>query len=189
MANTDAPSGFKPVMHRDGSPWNGQVRRCVFLAADTTATFVGDAVKSSGTADADGIPSVAQLGTNTAARGVVVAFEPDPTNLGLNYRTASTLRYAYICEDPTVLYEVQEDDATATNIAITAVGNNTDIVVGTGSTTTGVSGMEIDADGVGTSTAQCRIVQLVQKPDNAIGASAKWLVYFNEHENSSTTGT
>jgi len=176
-------------MHRDGSPWNGKVTRCVFLAATGTDTFIGDAVSSNGSSDADGIPDIIQLATDTAARGVIVAFEPDPTNLELNYRKASTLRYAYVCDDPTVLFEVQEDNATATNIAITAVGNNTDIVVGTGDTTTGMSGMEIDADGVGTSTAQCRIVQLVQKPGNAIGASANWLVYFNEHEFASTTGT
>ncbi len=189
MANVDAPRGFKPVMHRDGSPWNGQVRRVVFLAATATNTFVGDAVSSNGSADADGIPDVIQLATDTAARGVIVGFEHDPTELELNYRKTLTLRYAFVCEDPTVLYEVQEDNANSTNIAVTAVGNNTDIVVGTGSTTTGMSGMEIDADGVGTATAQCNIVQLVQKPDNAIGASANWLVYFNEHEFTSTTGT
>lgn len=189
MANTDAPRGFEPVMHRDGSPWNGMVRRCVFLATTGTDVFIGDAVKSNGSADADGIPDLAQLGTDTAARGVVVGFEPDPSNTTLLYRKASTLRYAYICEDPTVLYRVQEDNDDSTTIAVTAVGNNTDIVVGSGDTATGMSGMEIDASGVGTGTAQCRIVQLYQKAGNAVGASAEWLVYFNEHEFSSTTGT
>ena len=50
MANSDAPSGFKPVKHLNGNPWNGKVNVYYIPATDGTATFIGDAVKSAGSA-------------------------------------------------------------------------------------------------------------------------------------------
>ena len=73
-------------------------------------------------------------------------------------------------------------------MAATDVGNNADIVVGSGSTTTGTSGMELDSSTKNTTSAQLRIVELIQTADNAIGTNAKWLVKINEHELTSTTG-
>ena len=71
---------------------------------------------------------------------------------------------------------------------MTAVGNNADVVVGSGSTTTGSSGMELDSSDVKTATAQLRILQLVQREDNAVGDNANWEVMINEHRLTTTTG-
>lgn len=181
MANADRPNGLKPIRHLSGAPYNGQANRYAFLAADGTATFIGDLVKLSGTAHTDGTPAIAQAAAGDAAIGVLVGLEPDPTNLGLRHRTASTLRYAYVADDPSLIFEIQEDSDTST-LAVTEVGLCANVVVGSGSTTTGASGMELDSSDVSTDTAgQLRILRLVPREDNSIGTNAKWEVQIAEH--------
>ena len=188
MANTDAPSGFRLVGTISGAAFNASVRMYSIPASDGTATFLGDAVKTNGTADADGTPQVIQAAAGNTVRGVIVGFVPDYTNLETKHRLASTQRFCYVCDDPRALFEVQED-SDAGDMAITAVSGNVDIVVGAGSTTSGRSGMELDSSSVtGSSTAQCRLISIVTRADNEIGTNAKWLVTFNEHELASTTG-
>ena len=189
MANVDNPSGFAPVRHIDGAPYNGQANRYAILAANNTATFVGDLVIIGGSATADGVPSVTQAAaTNTNIAGAIVGFEIDPTDLTLLYRLASTLRYALVCDSPWILYEVQEDsDAGA--LTVDEVGENCDIIVGSGNTTSGISAMEIDSSTHTASTAQIRVIRLVPREDNAVGTNAKWEVLINEHCYKSTSGT
>ena len=79
------------------------------------------------------------------------------------------------------IFEIQEDSVVAT-LAATNVGQNADIVVGAGSTVSGLSGMELDSDSAVATTAQLRIHSLERRPDNEIGANANWLVIINEHE-------
>lgn len=191
MANVDRVFGFRPIGHLNGSPWNGKVTKYAILAADGTATFVGDLVKLSGTADADGVASVAQCAAGNTPVGPIVWMEPNPDNLSQNYRTASTLRYVYVADDPDLVMECQED-AVGGALAITNVGQNADIVVAAGSTTTGQSGMELDSSTANTtSTLVLRILGFMQRPDNEVGvANAKMKVAFNVHQYGSvgTTG-
>ncbi|MCP4613026.1 MAG: hypothetical protein GY845_30400 [Planctomycetes bacterium] len=194
MANADKPMGAVPVGHLNGSPWNGKFRMYYVPSTDSTAIFIGDFVKSAGSADATGkYPTVAQAAAGDAIRGVVIGFASQPqvafdvTDLGRAYRPASTAMYAAVVDDPDVIFEVQEDsDAGA--IAATAIGNNADVVVGSGDTTTGLSAMELDSSDVATSTAQLRILGVVDREDNELGTNAKLLVLINEHELKSTTG-
>lgn len=185
MANTDAPFGLRPVKHLDGSPYNGMANRYYVPSSDSTAIFLGDAVKSAGSADADGVPSVAQAAAGDTLLGVVVGIEPQ-TDESLNYRVASTERYVYVADSPDLVFEIQEDGA----VAVTAVGNNADIVVAAGSTAGGGrSNMELDSSTAGTATAQLRILGHVQRADNEVGTNSNLLVMINEHERKSTTGT
>ena len=209
MANVDAPSGFRPVRHLDGRSWNGSTRMYLVPSADSTALFVGDAVKPGGTAgaagtvvngiDVEGMNTVIQAAaTNTNIVGVVVGFLPDPDNLMRKHRAASTNRIALVCDDPTVIYEVQEDSVTNTIIG-DDIGENADIIVGTGNTTTGMSAMELDSSSHTAATATLRIMGLVKRPGNNIGdnatsssstyTNARFEVFFNEHAYSSTSGT
>jgi len=181
MANEDRPSGARIVGSKSGYH-EGQLTRMAILAADTVATFVGDIVKLTGTATADGIPSIAQAAATDTPVGIIVSFEPDASNLELKYRAASTLRYALVNTDPNVLFEMQEDSV-GNSMPITDVGSNADITVGTGSTTSGLSAMEIDSTSAATtSTLVLAIESLVQREDNAIGDQAKWLCSFNVHQ-------
>lgn len=183
MANVDRPNGAAPVRHISGSPWNGQVETYSVLTTDSTAIFVGDFVLMSGTGDANGVPCVTKAtATNAAVTGVVVGFKPDVTNLNLpsQYRLASTARQVYVCTDPTVLYDIQADGTTAN--AVAAIGLNAPIVQGAGSTTTGVSGVELGIDGATTTlTMPLKIVSAVQSPENDLSQTTfvRYLVMIN----------
>lgn len=197
MANTDRPFGLRPVSHLDGSPWMGTVNMYLCPSTDGSAIYVGDAVKSGGTAgaagvvvngiDVEGMPTITVAAAGDTLRGVVVGFLPKQSDLTVLHREASTNRIALVVDAPDVVFEVQEDSVGG-DIAATAVGNNADFAYTAGSSTTGQSALELDSSGVGTATAQLRILGLQKKPDNAIGTNAKWLVVINEHELKSTTG-
>jgi len=188
MANRDIPNGLRPVGYLNGATWNGKVNKYYVPATDGTAIFIGDAVKSAGSASADGkYPDVAQAAAGDAIRGVVVGFEVDPDNINYKYRPASTAMTLLVCDDPDAIFEIQEDSVGGA-LAVTEVGENADLVVGSGSTTTGLSGMELDSSDHKSATAQLRILRLVDRPDNELGTNARWQVLINEHELKSTTG-
>ena len=177
MANADAAFGFIPVGGLDGSPYNGGTIRCAILAADGTATFIGDPVVLTGTASADGAnPSVAQATTAGQVFGVITAFEADPaTSLDDQYRKASTLRYCQVAPALDNLFMIQCDGA----FAITDVGNTADFIVGSGSTVTGLSGVELDSSDIGTG-ANLQILGLAPMPDNEVDTNANVIVRINE---------
>lgn len=177
MANVDAPFGFRPVKQLDGSPYSGQTFTCAILAADGTATFIGDAVKLSGTADAEGNPSVVQAAaTDAIIFGVVTSFDFDPTDLENKHRLASTLRVCQVAPALDALFEVQADGSNA----ITDVGATFDVVVGAGSTSTGLSAMELDSTTSGTGNT-LTVLGLMKREDNEFAsANPNLLVRFNE---------
>lgn len=172
MANVDAPFGFRPIGGLDGSPYNGGTIRCV-LVADAVATFVGDAVKLAGSASADGTaPSVVQVAANENIWGVITSFEADPANLSTIHRVASTLRYCRVAPALDNLFVIQCDGA----FAITDVGETANIAtVGTGSTVTGYSAMELDSSDI-TTGETLQILGVYPSPDNEVGANAKLIV-------------
>lgn len=188
MANGNAPAGLKPVRHRNGAPYNGAANLYFVPATDSTAVFIGDAVKSAGSADAaTGVPTVAQAAAGDTLRGVVVGVVPDTAQSTI-YRVASTARYLLVADDPDLEFEIQED-AVGGALALDSVGLNADLVVGSGSTATGRSGMQLDTSDVKTATAQLRILGFVQRADNEFAsANAKVRVMINEHELKATTG-
>ena len=196
MANLDTPFGFKPIKHLNGSPWNGQANVYYIPSTDATAVFVGDAVKSAGSADATGkYPTVTQATAGAAVRGVVVGFGDNPyvmthpDNPNRDYRPASTAMYVFVVDDPQVIFEVQED-SDANSITAAMVGLSTNFVVGSGSTSTGKSAMELDSSDTATdTTGNCRILRLVDREDNELGNYAKWEVLFGEHELGLTIST
>lgn len=188
MSNSNAPSGLSPIRHRSGAPYTGSANLYFVPASDATAIFIGDAVKSAGSADAaTGVPTVTQAAAGDTIRGVVVGVIPD-TQASLVYRAASTARYLLVCDDPDIEFEIQED-AVGGALALTSVGLNADLVVGSGSTFTGQSGMQLDTSTVTTSSAQLRITGFVQRAGNTFAsANAKIRVFINEHELASTGG-
>jgi hypothetical protein len=191
MANVDSPFGLRPVRYLNGAPWNGQVRRYLIPSSDGTAVFIGDPVKPGGSAGAaglmvDGVPAyglqdVVQAAAGDPVLGVVVGFEPIKSNLETKHRLASTARIAYVCDDPNVVFEIQEVSG-GTALAATEVGLNVNFVVGSGNTTTGLSGVELNNSGEATTaTLNCRILGLVQREDNDYGEHAKWEVLLMAH--------
>lgn len=200
MANTNRPRGLVPVQMLGGAPWSGKVN--MYLVPDTAALYTGDIVKHAGSSgaagavvfgqDVEGMPTIARCadgtGTTDTPLGVVVGFLPLQPLQDVNYKAADGVdRIALVCDDPTVVFEVQED-ATTTPIVAASVGLNVMFSTTAGSTTTGLSGMEIISTQVAsTTTHPLRILGLSKRVDNNFntgGAStdkAKFLVVFNSH--------
>ncbi|MCR5876938.1 hypothetical protein [Phenylobacterium sp. J367] len=183
MANADTPFGLKPVRHRNGAPYNGAFRVYSVAAGNATAIFVGDLVTGAGTAQTiDGVvySDVVQSATGDIFQGVVVGVLP-VTQDSLKYRAASTQRLLAVADDPDLLFEIQEVSG-GTPLAANDIGFNANVVVGSGSTVTGLSGMELNnATEATTNTLDVKIVGLVNRADNEVGEHAKWLVALNRH--------
>ena len=71
--------------------------------------------------------------------------------------------YLNVIDDPTVLFEIQEDSGSA-NLAITDVGQAFDLIVANANTVTGVSVMELDSSA---EQDMIQVMSLVQREDNA----------------------
>lgn len=187
MANVNRANGARPVKMITGAPYTGQCNKYYVPSTDGTAIFVGDFVKSGGTCDAAGVPTVAIAAAGDTLRGVVVGVVPDTAD-SLIYRAASTARYVLVADDPNLIFEIQADNGGA-NLALVDVGENADILVTGGSTTTGQSATELDSSTHQTASAQLRILGFAQRQDNEPASNyAKVLVKINEHELASTTG-
>lgn len=185
MANADAPRGLKPTRYLSGAPYNGACNMYYVPSSDGTAIYVGGLVKPAGSADANGVMSVTgNVSTGNAVLGVVVGVVPVTAD-STTYRAASTERYVFVADDPALMFEVQEDSVGGA-LAAAGVGNTADLTGFTsGSTTTGLSAIEIDsstATAAGDGTEDVLIVGLSQSPaDNVIGTNANWLVRLNNH--------
>jgi len=85
---------------------------------------------------------------------------------------------ADVMDDPNQLFIIQNDGTSAA----ANYGKNADVVVGTGSTTTGVSAMELDTSTIANTAAlNLKIVGLWDVPNNAVGEFAVVVVKINEH--------
>lgn len=201
MANADAAFGLRPVKHRSGAPYNGAANPYYKPASYATAMFVGDPALVTGTSNTAEVtfPGVGNFiaGTlpeiNVAAdtgdiSGVVVGFGTDPNALELAYSPASTEAIVWLADDPDLMFEVQEDSVGGA-LAATDVAQNSNLVAGSGSTVTNLSGWEIDSsDANTTNTLQVRLERLVNRADNEIGTNAKWLVSILQHSSRNATG-
>lgn len=183
MANVDSPFGLKPVRDLNGAPYNGAVEIYSTASGDGTAIFVGDPVILSGTSQTiNGViyRDVDQAATGNVIAGVVVAVLPE-TRDSLTYRAASTVRRLAVAP-PNLIYEIQEVSG-GTALTANDIGLNADFVVGSGSTTTGYSGVELNnATEATTNTLDLQIVDFINRADNEIGEHAKWLVRINRSQ-------
>ena len=90
--------------------------------------------------------------------------------------TTATDIVAYVYDDPNIVFEIQAD-----TIAEADIGQLIDWNLGSGSTSTGVSGAYAEESTKGSTGKSLRIVRLVPRVDNAYGAYAKIEVVFAEH--------
>ena len=183
MANTDTPFGLRPVRDLNGAPYNGAVETYSTATGDVTAIFIGDPVILSGTSQTiDGViyRDVDQAATGDVIAGVVVGFGA-ATRDSLTYRAASTQRLVRVAP-PSLIYEIQEVSG-GTPLTANDIGLNANFVVGSGSTVTGYSGVELNnATEATNNTLDLQIVDFVNRADNEIGEHAKWLVRINRSQ-------
>ena len=192
MANPTGAFGLKPLRHRSGAPWNGQVVECYVSASYATALYIGDPVIVTPTL-AEKDATARRLTINKSAgtagilvRGVIVGFEPLKTDLTKIYNPASTERIAYVVMDPDVVFAIRGNGYAA--LTSNVVGQNAVMIAKTaGSTVTGLSGMALDE---GTTTAPnttqnftLHVVGIQPKDDNELAASMVYEVLLNTCEN------
>lgn len=85
---------------------------------------------------------------------------------------------ADVIDDPAQLFLIQVDES----VAQTQIGFNADVVGTGGSTTTGVSTMELDSSTIAKAAAlNLKIVGLYDVPGNSFGTNAVVVVKINEH--------
>lgn len=184
MPNASNVNGATPVRTLLGAAYTGGGRLYSVPAGDSTAILIGDFVKLAGTAQTIGdvtYADVARAATGDVIVGVCTGVVP-VTRDSTIYREASTQRVIQVCDDPHMLFEIQES-AGGTAFTINDIGLNANFVVAAGSTTTGFSGTTIDnSTEATTNTLDLKIVGLANKPNNEVGASAKWIVKINRHQ-------
>lgn len=189
MANKNAPFGMGAIT-RTGSDFVGGLNLYYIAATNSQVMAAGDPVVSEGSADADGVPSIARAAAGDAIRGYIVGFVYDRSAEDLpNYRAASTERYAYVADDPNARIVIQEDSVGGA-LTAASVGLNVDFIVSNANATTGRSQVQIDSNtALSTNTLPLKILELYSTDDNEIGTNARWVCSFNTHELKADTGS
>lgn len=199
MANAIGPKGFVPSRYMNGSAYNGASNMYVVLAAEANQINIGDTVKSAANGDANGIPAVTKItnGTDTCRGvvvGILVANPNNPslvgTTLDLTVQNIPATKakdyYVLVADDPNILFELEDDGAAA--LTATSCNKNASYTV-TNPTAPAQNSASVlaTASVATTSTLPLKLVGLAQRPDNAFGAYANWLVRFNTHELAGST--
>lgn len=183
MPNPSTPNGLVPVRTLTG-PYMGQTNAYSTAAGDGTLIGVGDPVKLVGTSQLIGdvtYADVARAATGDVIVGVMTSCVP-ATRDSTVHRAASTATIVNVCDDPTVLFEVQES-AGGTSLTANDIGLNANFVVAGASTVTGLSATTLNnATEAQSNTLDLKIIGLANKPNNAVGESAKWIVRINRHQ-------
>lgn len=206
MANVSRVNGFKPVMHMNGSPWNGQLRLYEVAVGNATPVYVGDAVVLSTDVPTGGTPAVQSLsGSASAANDVtsglvigvveaVINVKQDPWDGKMtagaialdtpnaSTRAASTKQYVLVSDASDTIYEVQS----TASFALADVGLNADVgvlAVSGNQSVTGQSGMYINATAANASaTRPVQVLGFAKRPDNEVASAYnKLLVRFTTY--------
>ena len=190
MANTSKISGFRPVKHITGAPYNGQANLYEVPAGEAVPVFVGDLVKLSDSAGTAGVPAVeavvAASSQITAGPilGAVVGIlnaKMDPLDgtmtagsISLDtpqYRPASTKQYILVADSPDLIFEAEADAAVPAasvglNVGVGASAHTTPLL-------TGASPMYVYSTTAPatTSTLPLQIVGVVKRVDNEINSA------------------
>ena len=173
MANKDASFGLKPVRMMGGSPYSGGQSRYRIAANYGTNIFQGDLVAQvtgggielhadGGTVPIVGVFNGCMFTAPTTSEQVFSNHYPASTN-------ASDI-IAFVHDDPNTVFEIQADDT----FPVADLFGNFDIVyTNSGSTTTGISGAELDVTtGATTTSLPLKAIDISQDPENSDVGSA-----------------
>jgi hypothetical protein len=210
---TNAPIGLVPVKYLSGAPFNDAMNPYQIVSGYGTSIFRGDPVAF----DTNGTLKIAAAGSVIVGVFWGCTYQ---TTTGIapytpsNYWPASTSTansapaIAYVIDDPDVVFTIQETNGSGvagTALTQTAVGQNFNFLVGSGTTLTGISTTSLNnASGPTTSTANLKIIQFDPNIANTAGttmngappspatsgtAFQNWLVLINNHAYKGGTGT
>ncbi len=193
MPNLIQPKGFVPSRYLNGAPYNGGTNLYCIPATDGSVFSVGDAVTTVVGGDANGVPYVAKATGTATVRGVITGVLPvgynTPSLVGVNLdltvqnvpATKLKAYYVLVADDPNLLFEIMDDGLAS--LTSTACNKNATFTVTNPTAPAQVSASVLSTASVATtSTLNLKIMGLVQKPNNAFGVNALWVVKFNLHE-------
>ena len=190
----DAPYGLQALNRVDGLPYAGAIRQVSIASTYNTPIYDGDIVRvaAGGTIEKS---TVTVDSTTAAANNTVGVF------VGVQYvntqgqtvqaqyypgNAAATSAVAFVVDDPLAAFRVA---VTLANSAMSTVnqsivGTNMAIVQGTGSNTTGNSGISVVATNAQGNAAALPVRVIAVIPDTASNATAftEVLVKFNNHQ-------
>jgi len=188
MANVDSPFGLRPFGNVVGGS-DFQTTEFEIKDNQSNSIFQGDIVEID-TSNA-GFVDVQAAVSNEDAIGVFNGcfIESDPSTgkpKFSNFYSQTNITQgkikAFVFDNPYQRFLIQGDSAT--NSAQTDVGKVADTVAThSGSTTTGISGIELDVSDLETSDGQLRVTGFTGDPsNNELGTThTNYVVYFNEH--------
>lgn len=183
MANVDKAFGLRPLGNLSAT---GAQKQYGYLIADNQAgaIFQGDLVTlvagflvkyTSGThASAVGVFNGVNYIDPTTGKPTFKNYYPGSVNITSGQIVADVL------DDPNQLYIIQADE----DIVQADIGQNAPVAYTAGSTTTGISAMELDSSGIATTnTLVLKIVGLYNAPNNTIGENfTQVVVKINAHQ-------
>jgi len=205
----DAPYGLKPVNLVGGLPFAGATRQIPIGNNYGTAMYNGDVVQLNSSGNV--IITTLQNQASNSVAGVIGVF------LGCSYTNPATKQKlfsqyypgavaadditAYVSDDPNALYRVVNvtsnvADSTTGGLLpayisrANSFGTNAELVLNTGSSTTGNSRMGVFINNVATSLP-LRVVDIVTDSVNTSGNFVEFIVKFNAtyHAYNNTVGT
>lgn len=191
MPNSVAPYGLQACMTSDG----GLLRVNRYWAPASLASLgigtpvnIGGSANTANTTNGQETPAgtmptivVATSGDGNKLLGAIIGFEFDPNELQqAGYNPASTGRIVYVADHPMQKFTIIDD---GTALAVTDIGLNANVTVGTVNAFTGLDSSTLDTSTPNTNaTYQLKILSLYNAPDNVIGtANAQYVVQINNH--------
>ena len=190
-----APYGLQAINRVDGLPYAGAIRQIPIASTYNTPIFNGDIVRvaAGGTIQKSTVTvdSTTAAANNTVGVFVGVQYvnSQGQTVQGQYYpgNAAATSAVAFVVDDPMAAFKVAvtfSGNATVTTVNQSIVGTNVAVRQGTGSTTTGDSGVSVYAtNGQGNAAAlPLRVIAVV--PDTATSSTTftEVVVKFNNHQ-------
>ena len=193
-----APYGLKPVNLIGGQVFAGATRLMEIASGYATNIFFGDLVKrvAAGTIEKD-------VGTTTATPcGVFMGVQFTNGSTGQVQQqqfypasqaiASGTKIFAVVADDPDTLFQVAvvSSGTTISGVGISAIGNNSELVQNSGSSTTGNSAVAILAATTTTNTLPIRIIDVVRDTATAADNFPEVIVKINAtmHQYNNATG-
>lgn len=164
MANSDAPHGLRPISTLSGGAF--YIEEFAKAVGFGTAAFIGDTVarQADGSIQSGGTPGTTRI-----------------TGVNLNFGAASTATTHAVVTGIDTVFEAQDNNDTD-GIAAADLGLNANIENNAGSTSTQLSGYEIDESTANTTnTLDVHLLRLYNSPDNAHSGWARIEILINKH--------
>lgn len=182
MANTNSPNGLRVMRHQTGGT-PGRRSRHHIAGAYNTDIYAGDAVIPVNTSKNISRPAAATDRLTGVFDGCYY-LDPNQSQPQYNRRwpasqavVSGSLPDAWVYDDPYTVFEIQASGA----FTLAGIGSLADLVIGTGNAFTKTSGDALDSTTLDASGVVFKVLDIINRPDNAVGSFARLEVVISKH--------